>query len=87
MSADGPARCYDLAARSAATYVFSDRMLSDRLKNYDNILLFGPTSAKDELNNKLRTDKHFAAKTLKVESAGQLTENQMIAKVKKFFNA
>jgi hypothetical protein len=63
------------------------RMLSDRLKNYDNILLFGPTSAKDELYNKLSADKHFTSKTVKVEPADQLTENQMIAKVKKFFSA
>jgi hypothetical protein len=62
------------------------RVLIDRLKNYDDIYLFGPTSAKDELYNKLSSDKHFADKTINVASADQLTENQMVANVKKFFN-
>jgi stalled ribosome rescue protein Dom34 len=61
------------------------RLLADRLSGYDNILLFGPTSAKDELYNKLSQDKHFAGKAIAVAPAGQLTENQMVASVKKFF--
>ena len=61
-------------------------VLSDRLKNYDDILLFGPTSAKDELYNKLNADKHFAGKNIRVEAADKLTENQMVAKVKSYFN-
>ena len=61
-------------------------MLTDRLKNYDDIFLFGSTSAKDELYNKLKSDKHFADKTIKVKPADHLTENQMVAEVKKFFS-
>jgi len=62
------------------------QILSDRIKNYDDILLFGPTGAKDELYNKLSADKHFANKVIRVESADKLTENQMVAQVKQFFN-
>ena len=61
-------------------------VLSDRLKGYDDILLFGPTSAKDELFNKLNADKHFAEKNIRVEAADRLTENQMVAKVESYFN-
>ncbi len=61
-------------------------MLSDRLKNYDEIFLFGSTTAKDELYNKLKSDKQFVEKIINVKSADRLTENQMIAEAKKFFN-
>lgn len=61
-------------------------LLTDRLKNYDDIFLFGSTTAKDELYNKLKEDKHFADKTINVRPADHLTENQMVAEVKKFFN-
>ena len=62
------------------------KMLMDRLRNYDDILLFGPTSAKDELHNKMSADKHFASKSIHVASADQLTENQMVAQVRKFYH-
>ena len=61
------------------------KILTDRLKDYDDIFLFGPTHAKDELNNLLKADMRFAGKTIYVEPADQLTENQMIARVKRFF--
>ena len=61
-------------------------VLTDRLKNYDDILLFGAGGAKDELYNKLSTDKHFADKNIRVETADKLTENQMVARVKTYFN-
>lgn len=61
-------------------------LLIDRLKNYDDIFLFGSTTAKDELYNKLKSDKHFTGKSITVKPADHLTENQMIAEGKKFFN-
>jgi peptide subunit release factor 1 (eRF1) len=61
-------------------------LLMDRLKNYDDIFLFGSTTAKDELYNHLKVDKHFSDKIINVRSADHLTENQMVAEVKKFFN-
>jgi hypothetical protein len=62
------------------------KMLSDRLKNYDDIFLFGSSTAKDELFNKLKIDKQFAEKNIQVKQSGFLTENQMIAEVRKYFN-
>jgi hypothetical protein len=61
-------------------------MLADRLKNFDDILLFGSTHAKDELYNELKSDKHFDGKTINVKPADHLTENQMIAEVRKHFD-
>jgi hypothetical protein len=62
------------------------RMLTDRLQHYDDILLFGPTSAKDELHNKLNADKRFKDKSITIAPADQLSEKQMVAKVKSFFS-
>ncbi|HRH66701.1 MAG TPA: hypothetical protein PLU53_10430 [Bacteroidia bacterium] len=62
------------------------KTLSARLRNYDEILLFGSSGAKDELYNILKADQHFSGKTIKTEAADQLTENQMIARVKSYFN-
>lgn len=62
------------------------RNLASRLSNYDDILLFGSTTAKDELYNQLKADKSFDNKTISVRNADHLTENQMVAEVKKFFN-
>ena len=55
------------------------------LSNYDDILIAGPTHAKDEFFNLLLTDKSFDGKRLGIESADKLTDNQLIALVEKYF--
>lgn len=62
-------------------------VLENKLKDYDEILLFGPTNAKNQLYNRLTQKKAFAGKTILMESAGTLTENQTIAFVRDFYNA
>lgn len=62
------------------------KMLANRLQQYDDIFLFGPTTAKDELFNHLKGIKHFSNKTINIQSADHLTENQLVAEVRKFFN-
>ncbi len=59
--------------------------IKDATKNYENILLFGPTTAKNELLNLMKTDHHF--KNIKVEAirADKMTENQQQAFVKNHF--
>ena len=74
---------HNITRRIRADYF---KLLVDRLKAYDDIYLFGPTEAKDELYNLLVADKHFANKAINVESCDKLTENQMVARVRKFFN-
>jgi hypothetical protein len=59
--------------------------IEKRLQNYDEIFIFGATTAKDELTNLLRENKHFDGKLIHTESSDHLTRNQMIARVRAFF--
>lgn len=60
--------------------------LSDVIKNFDEVLLYGPTHAKTELFNQLKEDIHFDRIKIDVKPADKMTENQQEAFVKKFFN-
>lgn len=59
--------------------------LGETIRNYDAVLLFGPTDAKVELLNKLRADHLFADITIDIEQADKMTENQEHAFVKAHF--
>lgn len=59
--------------------------LQQKLQEYDEILLLGPTKAKDELKNFLLKNKHFQDKHIMVKSADKLTDNQKIAEVRAYF--
>lgn len=59
--------------------------LGDVLKNYDEVLLFGPTDAKTELLNKLRADHHFSHVKIDLKTTDKMTENQQHAFVKDYF--
>ncbi|MCX8081671.1 MAG: hypothetical protein N3F09_10595 [Bacteroidia bacterium] len=60
--------------------------ISKKICEYDEILLFGPTTAKNELKNILCENKSFNGKTIHIQSADQITENQKKEFVWKFFN-
>jgi hypothetical protein len=60
--------------------------LGDVIRNYDEVLLFGPTSAKNELLNILKEDHRFDEVKIEVKPADKMTENQQEAFVKDFFN-
>ncbi|HLG02577.1 MAG TPA: hypothetical protein VI731_03215 [Bacteroidia bacterium] len=53
--------------------------------NYDEILVFGPTTAGNELFNELLKDKALDGKRLWLEKTDKLTERQMIAYVRDYF--
>jgi hypothetical protein len=59
--------------------------LSKVIKEYTEVLLFGPTSAKTELFNLLKEDIHFDEIKIDVLPADNMTDNQQEAFVKKFF--
>jgi len=59
--------------------------IADNILNYDQVLLFGPTNAKLELNNYLRKDLHFKDIKIAIESADKMTDNEKTAFVKKHF--
>lgn len=60
--------------------------LGDSIKNYEDVLLFGPTDAKTELINTLKDDQHFAKIKIEIQQADKMTENQEHAFVKNYFN-
>jgi len=55
------------------------------MKDYDEVLLFGPTNAKNELVNILKVDHHFDEIKIEVKPADKMTENQQLAFVKEHF--
>ena len=63
------------------------KAVSDKLKEFDEILLMGPGKAHEELKNILHTDKHFSNKKIINESADHLSENQLVAKVKHHYQS
>lgn len=62
------------------------KQLGEVIKNYDEVILFGPTDAKVELFNVLKADHHFDKIKIEVQNAGKLTENQQHAFVKEHFS-
>lgn len=59
--------------------------LEKRLADSDEILLFGPTHAKNELYNVLMKNKKMQNRPIMIKNSEYLTEKQMIAFVRKFF--
>ena len=61
------------------------KRLSAVIKDYSEVVLFGPTNAKTELYNLLKEDSHFNNIKIDIETTDNLTENQMHAFVKEHF--
>jgi hypothetical protein len=62
------------------------KKLGETIKNYDEVILFGPTNAKVELFNILRADHLFEKIKIEVKQADKMTENQQHAFVKEHFS-
>jgi ADP-heptose:LPS heptosyltransferase len=60
--------------------------LGDIIRNYSNVVLFGPTEAKAELLNILRADHRFAKIEINVQPADKMTEIQCHQFVKNYFS-
>jgi len=60
--------------------------LGEIIRNYNDVLLFGPTDAKVELFNVLRKDHRFADIGIEIKQADKMTENQQHAFVKAYFS-
>ncbi|MEO9146214.1 MAG: hypothetical protein ABI237_11735 [Ginsengibacter sp.] len=60
--------------------------LGESIKNYDEVLLFGPTDAKVELSNILEDDLSFSKIKIEIKQADKMTENQEHAFVRDFFS-
>jgi hypothetical protein len=61
------------------------KKIEDVIINFDEVVLFGPTEAKVELLNDLRTDNRYAKINIVIKSADKMTENQQHAFVRDYF--
>ena len=61
------------------------KKIGETIKQYGDVLLFGPTDAKLELCNLLKADHQFANIKIETKSADKMTENQQHAFVKEYF--
>ncbi len=62
------------------------KKLGEVIRNYEEVLLFGPTNAKTELANILEADHHFDKIIIKVKPSDKMTENQKHAFVRDYFS-
>lgn len=56
------------------------------ISDSEEIFLFGPGETKGQLKQRILNDKSLAPVLKSVETADSMTENQVVAKVKSFFN-
>ncbi|MEO5889145.1 MAG: hypothetical protein ABIQ31_02775 [Ferruginibacter sp.] len=61
------------------------KAIAEGIKQYEEVLLFGPTDAKTELVNLLKSDHHFDKIDIEIRQADKMTENQEHAFVKEYF--
>lgn len=61
------------------------KKLSEVIKNFEEVILFGPTDAKSELFNLLRADHRFSKIKIEMIQTDKMTENQEYAFVKEYF--
>lgn len=61
------------------------KRLGEIIKKYQEVVLFGPTDAKSELLNLLRTDHLFEDIKTEVINSGKMTESQMHTFVREYF--
>lgn len=62
------------------------KKLAGLIKNYSEVLLFGPNSAKLELFNILSQKKKFEKIKIEIKNTDNMTENQKIFFVKEYFS-
>ena len=59
--------------------------ISDIIRNYNDVLLFGPTDAKNELFNLLKADHHFENTKIELRNTDKMSENEMHKFVVEYF--
>jgi len=62
------------------------KKLGEAIRNYDDVILFGPTDAKAELYNKLKDDHLFAKIKIAVKHTDKMSEHQQHTFVKEYFS-
>ncbi len=62
------------------------RKLGGIIRNYEEVILFGPTDAKLELFNLLRADHLFEKIKIEIKQTDKMTQNQQHAFVREYFS-
>jgi hypothetical protein len=62
------------------------KVLGQSIKDYDEVLLFGPTNAKIELLNILKADLSFSKIKIETRPTDKMTQNQEHAFVRDYFS-
>jgi len=62
------------------------RKLGETIKDFDEVILFGPTDAKTELFNLLKADQHFTKIKIGIKQTDKMTTNQEHAFVREYFS-
>ncbi len=63
------------------------KMLEDKIGKFDDILLFGPGTAKDQFKNRISENKSLKGKWISVQNADKMTDNQLLAYVRDFYKS
>lgn len=61
------------------------KAIAEVIKNYNDVLIFGPTDAKLELVNSLKKDNHFSNIKIVVKTTDKLDNKEQEVFVKKYF--
>lgn len=79
----GESHMHNLEQQEQAKYY---KKLIDVIKKYKEVILFGPTDAKEELYNVLNADHRFEGVKIQVKETDKMTQKQQHAFVKDFFS-
>jgi hypothetical protein len=63
------------------------KAIAEVIKNYTDVLIFGPTDAKLELANTLKMDHHFDKIKIEVKTTDKLNATEQEAFVKHYYNS
>ena len=61
------------------------KKIGEVIRNYDDVLLFGPTEAKTELYNLLKADHHFSKIKIIVKPADKMSDKEQHVFIKNYF--
>lgn len=82
----------DVASESTHNRRFQNQLatyyekLIGKLRDADELFIFGPGEAKKELKKALEKHKAYQGKTVGIEAADKMTEAQIVAKVRQRFS-
>jgi len=62
------------------------KKIGDVIKNYENVLVFGPTDAKSELVTALKADHQFEKISLEIKDAEKMSQNKQHEFVREYFS-